>query len=238
MNSSGAALRRKQAAAAAALSRVPQGCRLGLGCGSTVAEFIRLLAARIGEGLAVRAIAACGQSEALARRLGVPLHPAAEMLPLDVMVDGSDEIDPSLRLIKGGGGALLHEKILAGAAREFVVIAGAEKLVARLGRFPLPVEVAPFGCAGTLERLRREAAALGCEGEMSLRRDGEGGHYVSDGGHWICDCAFGAIPEPEALAAALDGIAGVLGHGLFLGMADRAILGEDDGVRMLQAEKA
>ena len=236
MNRSGAAVQRKRAAAAAALEQVPEGCRLGLGCGSTVAEFIRLLAARMGEGLSVHAIAACRESKALAQASGVPLLPAEEIFPLDMLVDGSDEIDPSLRLIKGGGGALLYEKILAGAAREFVVIAEEEKLVARLGRFPLPVEVAPFGCAGTLEQLRREAARLGCEGEISLRRTGDGKPYVSDGGHWICDCAFGAIPWPEALAAALDGIAGVLGHGLFLGMANRAILGGEDGVRKLQAE--
>ena len=236
MNHRTASVEHKRAAAAAALERLPQGCRLGLGCGSTVAEFIRLLAARMGEGLRVRAIAACAQSGELARELGVPLHAAEEIFPLDVLVDGSDEIDASLRLVKGGGGALLYEKILAAAAREFVVIADAEKLVARLGRFPLPVEVAPFGCVGTLEQLRQVAAEFGCRGEVSLRRGGDGKPYVSDGGHWICDCAFGVIAHPEGLAAALDGIAGVLGHGLFLGMANRVILGGEDGVRVLQAE--
>ena len=237
MSRTGAA-RRRRLAAEAALRQLPEGCRLGLGCGSTVDEFIRLLAERVQGGFEVRAVAACRQSEELARRLGVPLHPAAELLPLDVLVDGSDEIDPRLRLIKGGGGALLHEKILASAAREFVVIAAEEKLVERLGRFALPVEVAPFGFEGTLERLRETAAALGCEGEISLRRGADGRPFASDGGHWICDCAFGAIAEPEALAAALDAIAGVLGHGLFLGMADKAILGADDGVRVLRAEAA
>ena len=228
-----ARLERKRLAAAAALERVPQGCRLGLGCGSTVEVFIRLLAEKLRNGFEVRAIAACKGSEALARELSVPLFPAEELFPLDMVVDGSDEVDSQLRLIKGGGGALLHEKILASAAREFVVIAEAEKLVERLGKFPLPVEVAPFGVEETVERVRREARAVGCEGELRLRKAASGEVYVSDGGHWIYDCAFGEIVDAEGLAERLDGIAGVMGHGLFLGMANCVLLGEDDGVRVL-----
>lgn len=227
-------LERKRAAAKAALSLVPEGCSLGLGCGSTVKMFIHLLGEKVRQGFKVRAITACKESESLSMDLGVPLCSAMELFPLDMVVDGSDEIDSHLRLIKGGGGALLHEKILANAARDFTVIAEGEKLVACLGRFPLPVEVAPYGVVGTVEQIRQEASRLGCEGELRLRQDISGAPYVSDGGHWIYDCAFGKILDPEGLAAVLDGIAGVLGHGLFLGMATRVILGEKGGVRVLE----
>lgn len=226
-------LERKRMAAAAALERVPQGCRLGLGCGSTVSEFIRLLGEKIRGGLSVRSIAACGGSEAAAREAGVPLESSEDLFPLDMVVDGADEIDGSLRLIKGGGGALLREKILASSAREFIVIAEGEKLVGQLGKFALPVEVSPFGASAILSRIRREAADVGCEGDVALRRNGGGEMFVSDGGHWICDCAFGRIPDTEALADRLDRIAGVMEHGLFLGMVDVVMLGEDDGVKVL-----
>ena len=226
-------LERKRAAAAAALERIPQGCRLGLGCGSTVNEFIRLLGEKVRAGFSVRSIAACTQSEARAREAGVLLESSEDLFPLDMVVDGADEIDASVRLIKGGGGALLHEKVLAESTRKFIVIAEGEKLVDQLGRFPLPVEVAPFGFTGTLESIRKEAADVGCTGDTILRRNGEGEVFVSDGGHWIYDCAFGKIPNPESLAARLDGIAGVMGHGLFLGMADVVLLGEEDGVKIL-----
>ena len=226
-------LERKRAAAAAALERIPHGCRLGLGCGSTVNEFIRLLGEKVRDGFSVRPIVACTQSEAVAREAGVPLESSEDLFPLDMVVDGADEIDASMRLIKGGGGALLHEKVLAGSTRKFIVIAESEKLVDQLGRFPLPVEVAPFGFAGTLERIREEAADVDCTGDIILRRDGEGKVFVSDGGHWICDCAFGKIPDPESLVVRLDGIAGVMGHGLFLGMANTVLLGDGDGVKIL-----
>ncbi|MCY4039477.1 MAG: ribose-5-phosphate isomerase RpiA [Hyphomicrobiales bacterium] len=226
-------LERKRAAAAAALERIPQGCRLGLGCGSTVNEFIRLLGEKVRGGFSVRSIAACTQSESVAREAGVSLESSEDLFPLDMVVDGADEIDASMRLIKGGGGALLHEKVLAGSTREFIVIAEGEKLVGQLGKFPLPVEVAPFGFAGTLEHIRKEAADVGCAGDITLRRNGNGEVFVSDGGHWIYDCAFGKIPAPESLAVRLDGIAGVMGHGLFLGMADVVLLGDEGGVKIL-----
>lgn len=226
-------LERKRAAAAAALERITPGCRLGLGCGSTVNEFIRLLGEKVRAGFSVRSIAACTQSETVAREAGVSLESSEDLFPLDVVVDGADEIDASMRLIKGGGGALLHEKVLAGSTRKFIVIAEGGKLVDHFGKFPLPVEVAPFGFTGTLEHIHEEAAKIGCVGDITLRRDGEGEVFISDGGHWICDCAFGKIPDAESLAVRLDGIAGVMGHGLFLGMADVVLLGEEDGVKVL-----
>ena len=227
-------LERKRAAAAAALERIPKGCRLGLGCGSTVNEFIRLLGEKVRGGFSARAIAACTQSESVAREAGVPLEESPEdLFPLDVLVDGADEVDNRMRLIKGGGGALLHEKVLAVSTRKFIVIAEGEKLVDQLGKFPLPVEVAPFGFAGTLERIRKEAEKAGCVGDIALRRDDKGEVFVSDGGHWICDCAFGTIPDPGFLSIRLDGIAGVMGHGLFLGLADVVLLGKEDGVQVL-----
>ena len=216
----------KRAAARAAAERIEDGCRLGIGGGSTVAAFIPFLGERVRAGLEIRAIAASKESEALARAEGIPLASAEELFPLDLLVDGSDELDAQLRLVKGGGGALLHEKILAAAARRFWVIAEERKLVERLGRFPLPVEVAPFGCAGTVTQVREVAAAFGCAGEVGLRRRSDGSPWASDGGHWICDCAFGAIADAETLAAALEAVPGVLGHGLFLGMAERAFLGD------------
>ena len=152
---------------------------------------------------------------------------------LDVLVDGADEVDDWMRLIKGGGGALLHEKVLAVSTRKFIVIAEGEKLVDELGKFPLPVEIAPFGFAGTLERIRKEDEKVGCVGDIVLRRDGNGEVFVSDSGHWICDCAFGKIPDPEFLSIRLDSIAGVMGHGLFLGLADVVLLGEEDSVLVL-----
>ncbi|MCY4035751.1 MAG: ribose-5-phosphate isomerase RpiA [Hyphomicrobiales bacterium] len=227
-------LERKQAAAEAALESIRKGCRLGLGCGSTVNEFIRLLGEKVRRGFSVRAIAACTQSEAVAREAGVPLEESSEdLFPLDVLVDGADEVDIRMRLIKGGGGALLHEKVLAFSTYKFIVIAEGEKLVDELGKFPLPVEVAPFGFAGTLKRIRKEAARVGCVGDIALRRDGNGKVFVSDAGHWICDCAFGNIPDPESLSIRLDNIAGVMGHGLFLRLASVVLLGKEDGVMVL-----
>lgn len=164
----------------------------------------------------------------VARRAGVPLTTLDEVPEPDVAIDGADEVAPGLRLVKGLGGALVREKIVAAAARRFVVVADASKQVERLGqRAPIPVEVLAFGVAPT----RLQLAALGCEPD--LRTDAEGGPYVTDEENWILDCRFAAIPDPERLAAALQAIPGVVGHGLFLGLADVAYVAAGGAVSEL-----
>jgi ribose 5-phosphate isomerase A len=149
------------------------------------------------------------------------------------VVDGADEFDAELRLVKGGGGALLREKIVAAAAKRMVVIADESKEVERLGAFPLPVEIDPFGAQATLRHVERAAEELGLYGKVGLRRDTDGHVFVTDGDHLLLDCAFGAIADPEALADRLAAIPGVVEHGLFIGMATAIIVAGRDGVRTL-----
>ena len=178
--------------------------RLGLGTGSTARHFVDLLGEKVAGGLKVRCVAT---SEATARAgegLGIPMATLDDMPELDLTVDGADEIDPELRLIKGGGGALLREKIVAAASQRMAVIADATKLVPRLGAFPLPVEVVPFGLAATRRHIEDALGSLGLAGPIaSCAADGR--PFVTDGGHFILDCSLGAIPDPERLAAALVG---------------------------------
>jgi ribose 5-phosphate isomerase A len=224
----------KREAARRALELVEPGMKLGLGTGTTARHFVDLLGERVRAGLSVVAVATSKATSAQARSLGVPLATLDECLELDLTVDGADEIDGALRLIKGGGGALLGEKIVAAASRRMVVIADGSKYVERLGAFPLPVEVAPFGLAATRRHIERAAAALGCRGPLDLRRSRDSGAiFVTDAGHYILDCAFGAIPQPEALARALNAIPGIVEHGLFLGLAGAAILADPAGLRIL-----
>jgi ribose 5-phosphate isomerase A len=176
-------------------------------------------------------------SEATGRQaaaLGVRLTTLDETPELDLTIDGADELDASLRLIKGGGGALLREKIVAAASRRMLVIADSSKFVARLGAFPLPIEVVPFGLGATRRRIERACADLGLAGGLTLR-EREGRTFITDGGHYILDGAFGAIPDAEALAGALAVIPGVVDHGLFLGMASAAIVAGPQGVNLLGA---
>ena len=222
----------KRQAAERAMAFVRPQMRLGLGTGSTAAHFVDVLGEAVRGGLEV---VGAPTSEATARRaaaLGVPLTTLDETPELDLTVDGADEIDGALRLIKGGGGALLREKIIAAASRHMLVIADSSKLVARLGAFPLPVEVVPFGLAATRRRIERAAADLGLAGAITLRRRADA-TYVTDGGHYILDCAFGAIPDAEGLANALAFIPGVVDSGLFLGMASAAIVAGEDGVTII-----
>jgi ribose 5-phosphate isomerase A len=153
------------------------------------------------------------------------------MPELDLTVDGADEVDPKLNLIKGGGGALLREKIVASASKRMVVIADSAKLVPRLGAFPLPIEVVPFGLAATRRHIERAFAKLGLVGPMRLR--GESSPFVTDGGHYILDCSLGAIADPEALSELLSPIPGVVEHGLFVGLARAAIIAGAEGVEVL-----
>ena len=169
-----------------------------------------------------------------AERLGVPLTTLDETPELDLTVDGADEIAPDLSLIKGGGGALLREKIVAAASARMVVIADESKWVPALGRYPLPVEVAPFGLTATRRAVEAAAAGAGCPGPAPLRRGKDGHAFVTDGGHWILDAALGRIGDPSALAARLAPIPGVIEHGLFIGVAQAAILAGPDGVRVVE----
>jgi ribose 5-phosphate isomerase A len=205
----------KRAAAARAVEFVRPGMRLGLGTGSTARHFVELVGARVRDGLDIVAVPTSQATRADAERLGIPLTTLDETPQLDLTVDGADEIGPDLSLIKGGGGALLREKIVAAASTRMIVIADQSKWVDVLGRFPLPIEVAPFGLATV--------------------RQGKDGHpFVTDGGHWIIDAALGRIGDPKALAQALSAIPGVMEHGLFIGLAHTAILAATDGVRVVE----
>jgi ribose 5-phosphate isomerase A len=224
----------KRDAAAGALAFVRPGMRIGLGTGSTAAHFVGLLAERVRQGLKVVGVPTSEATRAQAERLGIPLTTLEETPELDLTVDGADEIAPDLSLIKGGGGALLREKIVAAASARMVVIADHSKWVTTLGRFPLPVEVVPFGLAATRRAVEAAAAAAGAPGPALLRR-GQGGHaFVTDGGHFILDAALERIPRPHDLAGRLAAIPGVVEHGLFIGLAQAAVIAGPDGVRVVE----
>ena len=218
----------KRAAAVAALDHVHDGMRLGLGTGSTAAIFVALLGERVAGGLRVTGVPTSERTAEQARALGIALATLDELPELDLTIDGADEYDPALRLIKGGGGALLREKIVACASSRMLVIADAGKAAPVLGRFPLPVEVNRFGLAATRLAVERAAARSDCGGEIALRRSGAE-PFVTDGGHLILDCRFGTIPQPEDLAARLAAVPGVVEHGLFLGIASAVLSGNPDG---------
>jgi ribose 5-phosphate isomerase A len=224
----------KRAAAARALDFVRSGMRLGLGTGSTARPFVELLAERVRAGLDVVAVPTSEETRAQAERLGVPLTTLDETPELDMTVDGADEIAPDLTLIKGGGGALLREKIVAQASTHMVVIADESKWVPMLGHFPLPVEVVPFGLAATRRAVEAASAVAGSPGPALLRRGKDGHAFVTDGGHWILDAALERIPDPAALALQLSAIAGVVEHGLFIALAQTAVLAGRDGVRVVE----
>ncbi|MDB5523225.1 MAG: rpiA [Rhizobium sp.] len=219
-------------AAAEALKHVENGMRLGIGTGSTAEEFVRLLAEKVSEGLEVRGVPTSERTARLCLELGVPLNSLDELPELDLTIDGADEIDASLRLIKGGGGALLREKIVACASKRMIVIADETKVVETLGHFPLPIEVNPFGLAATRIAIDRLAESQGLSGEIHQRKAGEG-FYKTDGGHYILDAFFGRISDAEALASSLNAIPGVVEHGLFINLASLAIIAGPTEVRTL-----
>jgi ribose 5-phosphate isomerase A len=224
----------KRAAAARAVEFVHPSMRLGLGTGSTAQHFIELLAERVRTGLDIVAVPTSEATRGAAERLGIKLTTLDDMPALDLTVDGADEIAPDLTLIKGGGGALLREKIVASASAAMIVIADASKWVTHLGRFPLPVEIAPFGAAATRRAVEKAAADSGCSGPAQLRRKPDGHAFVTDGGHWILDAQLQRITDPEALARRLAAIPGVMEHGLFIGLARTAIVAGPDGVRVIE----
>jgi ribose 5-phosphate isomerase A len=224
----------KRQAAAQALAHVQDGMKLGLGTGSTAKHFVELLAERVRGGLMVVGVPTSETTRADAQRLGVPLTTLDETPELDMTVDGADEIGPDLTLIKGGGGALLREKIVAAASARMVVIADESKWVKTLGRFPLPIEVMPFGLAATRRAVEAAAAASGCPGPAKLRLGKDGHAFVTDGGHWILDASLQRIADAKLLADRLAAIPGVVEHGLFIGLAQAVILAGPTGARVVE----
>lgn len=218
----------KIAAAAKALEFVEDGMRLGIGTGSTANEFIRLLGAKVANGFKVIGVPTSEQSAALCKELRIPLSTLDETPELDLDIDGADEIGPGMALIKGGGGALLREKIVAAASKAMLVIADQSKLVGTLGAFPLPIEVNPFGLLATERAIEKVAARLDLHGALHLRNS-EGRPFLTDGGHFILDASFGRISEPETLSEELLAIPGVVEHGLFLNVAKQSVIAMEDG---------
>lgn len=224
----------KRRAAEAALDYVEDGMRVGLGSGSTAAHFVRLLGERVRVGLKIVGVPTSGRTAEIAREAGVALTTLDETPELDLDVDGADEIGPSLALIKGGGGALLREKIVARASKRMIVVADEGKHVAHLGAFPLPIEVVAFGLKATIRAIEKAAAELGLNPSITVRSGGAA-PFITDNGNPVIDASFGRIPDPEALAERLAGIPGIVEHGLFIGLADLALVASPDGVARLKA---
>lgn len=220
----------KREAAAGALEYVRPGMRLGLGTGSTAKHFVALLGDRVSAGLSVIAVPTSEATRAQAESLRIPLTTLDQTPELDLTVDGADEIGPDLALIKGGGGALLREKIVAAASARMVVIADDTKVVAALGAFPLPIEVVPFGLAATRRAVEKAVGA----GAVTLRTGKDGLAFVTDGGHFILDAALKRIVDPPLLAARLAAIPGVVEHGLFIGLAQTAVVAGPGGRRVIE----
>lgn len=224
----------KRQAAARAVEQVRDGMKLGLGTGSTAKHFVELLGERVQAGLKVIGVPTSEATRADAERCGVPLTTLEEVDRLDLTVDGADEIDPNLELIKGGGGALLREKIVAAASDRMIVIADESKWVQTLGRFPLPIEVIPFGLGATRRAIEAVFAENGVSGEMDIRKAKDGHAFVTDGGHWIIDARLGRILDSPRLAASLNSIPGVVEHGLFIGLAGTVVLAGPQGIRVIE----
>jgi ribose 5-phosphate isomerase A len=225
----------KRDAAAAAFEEVRSGMRLGLGTGSTAREFVDLLGQRVAQGFECLCVPTSDATAAQARALGIPLTDLETIDHLDLTVDGADEIGPDLTLIKGGGGALVREKIVAAASSRMVVIADASKIVPALGRFPLPIEVNAFGLAATRRALELVLRQYGAAGGISLRSGDGGAPFKTDGGHLILDALFGRISAPKALSSALLEVPGVVQHGLFIGLCRRAYVAGPGGVTIHDA---
>jgi len=218
----------KQKAALRALEQVRPGMKLGLGTGSTARYFVDGVGAQVAEGLEVVCVPTSEATRAQAESLNIPMAELGQLQRLDLTVDGADEMDTSLRLIKGGGGALLREKIVAAASDAMIVIADDSKLVSTIGAFDLPVEVNMFAHEASARAIADALAATGHRGAVRLR--GGEAPFITDGGHYIYDCALGEVTQAEALANALLAVPGVVEHGLFLGYATAAVLAGSDGL--------
>lgn len=207
---------------------IEPGMVVGLGTGRAAAMFVRALGRRIGEGLEVRGVPTSRRTEELAAEVGIPLVGLEEVEAVDIDVDGADEVDPSLDLIKGHGGALLRERVVASISKKFVILAGEEKIVSRLGaRMSVPVEVVPFAAPVS----KRKLEALGAD--VRLRRSDDGRPFVSDNGNHILDARFETIEDPSGLERRIDALPGVVDSGLFIGMADLVLVQSESGFRRL-----
>ncbi len=224
----------KRQAAARALEHVQDGMKLGLGTGSTAKHFVDLLGEKVRAGMKVVGVPTSEATRAQAEQCGIPLTTLDDIDRLDITVDGADEMDPALNLIKGGGGALLREKIVAAASDRMIVIADDTKWVDVLGRFPLPVEVIPFGLAATERAMAAAFAETGVSGQTGVRKGKDGHVFVTDGGHWIIDAHLGRINDAPRLAGLLSLIPGVVEHGLFIGLASIAVLAGAQGIRVVE----
>jgi ribose 5-phosphate isomerase A len=215
----------KEVAARASLRFVQDGNIVGLGTGSTAAHAVRLLGQRVRDGLKIRGIPTSTATKDLALAAGIPLTTLDQFQQLDVTIDGTDEFDPQLNLIKGGGGALLREKVIASASKQLVIIADSSKQVATLGKFPLPLEVISFAEALVAKKI----TALGAK--VQLRQSADGKPFITDEGHHILDCHFGQIADPPALARTLEAMPGIVEHGLFIGMASVVLIAKEDAIQ-------
>src|SRR5947199_3071001 len=224
----------KRKAAARPLRHVQDGMKLGLGTGSTAKHFVELLGEKVAGGMKVVGVPTSEATRAQAEACKIPLSTLDAIDRLDLTVDGADEVDGALNLIKGGGGALLREKIVAAASDRMIVIADDSKWVEVLGRFPLPVEVIPFGLAATQRAIGKAFAQSGVSGQMMVRKGRDGHVFVTDGGHWIVDAHLGRISDAPRLAGLLAAIPGVVEHGLFIGLAGTAILAGSEGIRVVE----
>lgn len=229
------ALEQKKAVGEYAMKFIDKGMTVGLGTGSTAEHFVRALAAA---DLGVRCVATSEQTALLARSLGLELFELDELTRVDVTVDGADEFDPALSLIKGGGGALLREKIVAHVTDKIITIADESKLVDTLGAFPLPIEVVDFAPNLAVREIIAVAKDMGCPTyEAAIRVDDAGEPFISDGSHLIVDCACSAIPDARALETALNALPFVVENGIFVGLSSVAVLGSADGVREVLAAR-
>ncbi|MCC3381412.1 ribose-5-phosphate isomerase RpiA [Paenibacillus farraposensis] len=212
----------KQKAAEKAVEAIQDGMKVGLGTGSTAYWAIQKIGERVAQGLYIQAVATSQASEDLARELGIPIIPFDQIGRLDITIDGADEVNEELVLVKGGGGALLREKIVESNSDRLIIIVDESKDVKKLGAFPLPVEVVPFASEWTLEALRK----TGCEAEWRIK-DGE--RFLTDNGNYIADCRYGTIEHPQELEIRLNQIPGVVDNGLFINMADQVIIARANG---------
>jgi ribose 5-phosphate isomerase A len=225
----------KQQAARAALDEIRPGMRVGLGTGSTARALVDLVGERVRDGLKIICVPTSEVTASQARALGIPLTDLDATPELDLTIDGADEIDPGLALIKGAGGALLREKIVAAASRRMVVIADNSKLVQALGQFPLSIEINRFGLSATRRAVELVASRHQAQGAVKLRLTALAEPFVTDGGHLILDALFGRISNPEALSSDLHDVPGVVEHGLFLKLCHRAYVAGPDGVQTIDA---
>ncbi len=227
----------KKQAAMRAVEMVEPGMRLGLGTGSTAAQFVALLGERVKAGLSVICVPTSTATERLADARGITLSTLNETPELDITFDGADEIDGELRMIKGGGGALLREKIVAMASDRVVIMADESKMVTTLGAYKLPLEVVQFGLQATRDMIEALASDCGCTGDITLRQNVDGQPFISDSGNYILDCDFGSIGDPDELDEAFRFIPGVVESGLFLDICDVAVIATKDGVRIFEARR-